>query len=122
MNSLFYLARRFKTATALNLLGLTVAFAAFYLFMTQVLYNVGYNRSFPDAEHILRVEAKMNQDSPWGTHCNRPLLEYMIQMPEVESGTIASFEYLISRPAISSLWKTRSLERKLMSCTRIFSR
>ncbi len=91
MNSLFYLARRFKTATALNLLGLTVAFAAFYLFMTQVRYNAGYNRSFPDAERILRVEAKMNQDSPWGTHCNRPLLEYMIQMPEVESGTIASF-------------------------------
>ncbi len=91
MNSLFYLARRFKTATALNLVGLTVAFAAFYLFMTQVRYNVGYNRSFPDAERILRVEAKMNQDSPWGTHCNRPLLEYMIQMPEVESGTIASF-------------------------------
>ncbi len=90
MNSLFYLARRFKTATALNLLGLTVAFAAFYLFMTQVRYNVGYNRSFPDAERILRVEAKMNQDSPWGTHCNRPLLESMIQMPEVESGTITS--------------------------------
>ncbi|MBR3513587.1 MAG: FtsX-like permease family protein [Bacteroidaceae bacterium] len=90
MNSLFYLARRFKTATALNLLGLTVAFAAFYLFMTQVRYNAGYNRSFPDAERILRVEAKMNQDSPWGTHCNRPLLEYMIQMPEVVSGTITS--------------------------------
>ncbi len=90
MNSLFYLARRFKTATLLNLLGLTVAFAAFYLFMTQVRYNVGYNRSFPDAERILRVEAKMNQDSPWGIHCNRPLLESMIQMPEVESGTIAS--------------------------------
>ena len=91
MNSLFYLARRFKTATALNLMGLTVAFAAFYLFMTQVRYNAGYNRSFPDAERLLRVEAKMNQDSPWGTHCNRPLLEYMIQMPEVESGTIVSF-------------------------------
>ncbi|MBQ8937229.1 MAG: FtsX-like permease family protein [Bacteroidaceae bacterium] len=91
MKSLFYLARRFKTATALNLVGLTVAFAAFYLFMTQVRYNAGYNRSFPDAERLLRVEAKMNQDSPWGTHCNRPLLEYMIQMPEVESGTIVSF-------------------------------
>ena len=90
MNSLFYLARRFKTATLLNLLGLTVAFAAFYLFMTQVRYNASYNRSFPDAERILRVEAKMNQDSPWGTHCNRPLLESMIQMPEVESGTIVS--------------------------------
>ena len=29
MTSLFYFARRFKTATALNFIGLVVAFAAF---------------------------------------------------------------------------------------------
>ena len=88
MSSLFYLARRFKTATALNLLGLTVAFAAFYLFMTQVLYNAGYNRGIPDAERLFRVEAKMNLDAPWDVNCNRPVLEMMMQLPEVEAGTI----------------------------------
>ena len=88
MSSLFYLARRFKTATALNLIGLIVAFAAFYLFMTQVLYNAGYNRGIPDAERLFRVEAKMNLDAPWGVHCNRPVLEMMLQLPEVEAGTI----------------------------------
>ena len=88
MTSLYYLARRFKTATALNLLGLTVAFAAFYLFMTQVLYNAGYNRGIPDAERLFRVEAKMNLDAPWGVDCNRPVLEMMMQLPEVEAGTI----------------------------------
>ena len=88
MSSLFYLTRRFKTATALNLLGLTVAFAAFYLFMTQVLYNAGYNRGIPDAERLFRVEAKMNLDAPWDVNCNRPVLEMMMQLPEVEAGTI----------------------------------
>ena len=82
-----YMARRFKTATMLNFVGLVVAFTAFYLFMTQVIYNAGYNRGIPDAERILRVEAKMNAESPWGIHTNRPILEMLMQIPEVESGT-----------------------------------
>ena len=74
------MARRFKTATMLNFVGLVVAFTAFYLFMTQVIYNAGYNRGIPDAERILRVEAKMNAESPWGIHTNRPILEMLMQM------------------------------------------
>ena len=81
------MARRFTTATMLNFVGLVVAFTAFYLFMTQVIYNAGYNRGIPDAERILRVEAKMNAESPWGIHTNRPILEMLMQIPEVESGT-----------------------------------
>ena len=88
LRNIWYMARRFKTATALNLIGLIVAFTAFYLFMTQVLYNAGYNRGIPDAERLFRVEAKMNLDAPWGVHCNRPVLEMMLQLPEVEAGTI----------------------------------
>ena len=56
MSSLFYLARRFKTATALNLIGLTVAFAAFYLFMTQVLYNHSFNSELTGADRLYRFE------------------------------------------------------------------
>ena len=88
LQNLYYMARRFKTATALNLVGLVVAFAAFYLFMTQVQYNAGYNRGIPNAERIFRVESKMNLDAPWGVNCNLPVLEKMFQLPEVESGTI----------------------------------
>ena len=39
IKNLWYMARRFKTATVLNLLGLTVAFTAFYLLITQVDYS-----------------------------------------------------------------------------------
>ena len=88
LRNLYYMARRFRVATVLNAVGLTVALVAFYLFMTQVTYNAGYNRCFPNAERIMRVEAKMNMEAPWGINCNRPLLEKMAELPEVESGTV----------------------------------
>ena len=80
-----YMARRFKTATVLNFVGLTVAFAACYLLMTQVEYNRSYNACIPQADHIFRIESKMNNDSPWGIHCNRPALAAIAKMPQVEA-------------------------------------
>ena len=84
LKNLWYMARRFKTATTLNLLGLAVAFAALYLLLTQVSFNQGYNRNFPNAERLFRFEAKMGSEAPWGINCNRPTLESISQMPEVE--------------------------------------
>jgi putative ABC transport system permease protein len=81
------MARRFKTATLLNLAGLAVAFAALFLFLTQVNYSASYNRGIPHAERVMRVEAMMN-GAHWNTNCSVPLLEMMRKMPEVESGTI----------------------------------
>ena len=42
--NMLYMARRFKTATVLNFIGLTVALTAFYLLMTQVVYNISIIR------------------------------------------------------------------------------
>jgi len=81
------MARRFKTATALNFLGLVVAFAAFYLLMTQVVYNRSYNASIADGERVFRFEAKMGGDSPWGINCNRPTNAILKGMPQVEAMT-----------------------------------
>ena len=39
LRNLWYMFRRFKVASILNFIGLTIAFAAFYVFMTQVDYN-----------------------------------------------------------------------------------
>ena len=85
--NIMYMARRFKTATLLNLVGLAVAFAALFLFLTQVEYSASFNRSIPKAERVMRVESMMN-DAPWSTHNSVPMLEMMIEMPEVESGTL----------------------------------
>ena len=87
LRNIWYMARRFKTATALNFLGLVVAFAAFYLLMTQVMYNRSYNASIPDGERVFRFEAKMGADSPWGINCNRPTNAILKGMPQVEAMT-----------------------------------
>lgn len=47
---------RFKAAALLNVLGLTVAFAAFILIMMQVDYDYNYNKQVADAEFIYRLE------------------------------------------------------------------
>ena len=88
VNGMIYMARRFKTATALNLLGLTVAFAAFYLLATQVEYMQSYNRGIANCERVYRVEAKMNVNAKWSTHINRPTLEAIGQIPQVEGLTL----------------------------------
>ena len=85
--NMLYMARRFKTATVLNFVGLTVAFAAFYLLMTQVVYNISYNSCIPDNERVFRFETKMGSDSPWGINCNRPTNAILSEMPQVEAMT-----------------------------------
>ena len=84
---MLYMARRFKTATVLNFIGLTVALTAFYLLMTQVVYNISYNSCIPDNERVFRFETKMGSDSPWGINCNRPTNAILSEMPQVEAMT-----------------------------------
>ena len=79
------IARRFKTATLLNLLGLVVAFTTFYLLMTQVDYNRSYNTGITDSHRIYRVEISGIFAHQWETNICRPIAEMIETMPEVES-------------------------------------
>ena len=47
--------RKFVTANLLNLLGLSLAFASFFVIMTQVNYDQGYNKSFTEHERLFRL-------------------------------------------------------------------
>lgn len=76
--SLFYLARRFKKETAMNFMGLTVAFAACYLMLTQIDYNRNFNRCIPDGERVMRLETMGTINS------NRILNAIIAKMPQVE--------------------------------------
>ena len=48
--------RRYKISSLLNVIGLTLAFTAFYVIMTQVWWELGYNRSLHEADRIYLVE------------------------------------------------------------------
>ncbi|MDD4848188.1 MAG: ABC transporter permease, partial [Bacteroidales bacterium] len=50
--------RRYKMATILNVIGLSVAFAAFMVIMMQVKYERDFDRCHPTADRVFRVELK----------------------------------------------------------------
>lgn len=45
--------RRFRFPTALNLIGMSVAFAVFLILMMQVTYEWGFDRSHKHADRLL---------------------------------------------------------------------
>ena len=56
LRNLLSVLRRFKMATLLNVLGLSVAFSAFILIMMQVDYDRNFDRGIKDVDRIFRVE------------------------------------------------------------------
>ena len=78
--------RRYRIATLLNLFGLSVAVATFYLFMTQVIYNRTYNHNLNDYEHTYRLEIYGNLfGDNWGCTICRPFASMMKDIPQVKS-------------------------------------
>ena len=56
LRNLLSVLRRFKMATLLNVLGLSVAFSAFILIMMQVDYDRNFDRGIKDVDRIFRGE------------------------------------------------------------------
>lgn len=47
--------RRYKVSSLLNVIGLTLAFTAFYVILVQVRWEMTFNRAIPDAGQICLV-------------------------------------------------------------------
>lgn len=79
LKNLFYTFRRFFAANVLNIVGLALAFAAFYVIIAQVGYDYGYNRSIKDSGKVYCVT--IGFDIPemrnYGQTLPRPLAENM---------------------------------------------
>ena len=70
--------RNFVTANLLNLLGLSLAFASFFVIMTQVNYDLGYNKSFTEHEKLFRLTLKLGPGmEDYGVTLPRPLVEQL---------------------------------------------
>lgn len=68
--------KRYKISSILNIIGLSMAFAALYIILAQVHYDLTYNKNIPDCQQIYRVEAS-DWDEPDKFMCwiSRPLAE-----------------------------------------------
>lgn len=82
--------RRFKMATLLNVMGLSIAFAAFIILMIQLQYDWGFDRYQKDAKRIFRVGI---YSADWGNQVivSPPFAEAFIQSsPHIEKGALLS--------------------------------
>ncbi|MDH6534439.1 ABC transporter permease [Parabacteroides sp. 52] len=81
--------RRFKMATLLNVLGLSVAFTAIIIIMMQVLWDLKFDSQDPNTDDIYRVEARF-EGRQLGI-VPRPLLEGLKAFsPYVEAAAVSS--------------------------------
>lgn len=81
--------RRFKMATLLNILGLSVAFAAFMVIMMQLDYDRNFDKFHPDYDKIFRIEFVNKNDVQ--AIINRPMSELIFaSSPHIIAGTLSS--------------------------------
>ncbi len=79
--------RRFKMATVLNILGLSVAFAAFMIIMIQLDYDFNFDKFHPDSDKIYRMEISFQTATT--SSVMRPLAESFFESsPHILAGTI----------------------------------
>ena len=87
------LLKRYTTSSLLNILGMAVAFAAVYLIMVQVNYDLSYNKGIPNAQNIYRLEhPNWSEEGYWDVTWPRQLPDDLCkEIPEiVKSGTITT--------------------------------
>ena len=94
LRNIIYIAKRFKLATSLNIIGLIMAFALFYLLMTQIIHQKNYNHGLEDHERLYRLECNYLYNKVWAYNDNvcQCFAEALRSIPQVES--FALFENL----------------------------
>lgn len=78
-NNFISTLKRYKTASVLNIAGLTIAFIAFYILMAQVYYGFTYNSSIPDNERIYLVTTTDEKEGPCRGLAPRPTTQKVMQ-------------------------------------------
>ena len=88
LHNLFYTLKRFRTASTLNLFGLSTAFAAFILIMMKVSYERNFDTCYPEPERLVMLNLG-NPDDHAIRYLPRGPIDYLMeQVPGIEYGTI----------------------------------
>ncbi|MDR0334003.1 MAG: ABC transporter permease [Dysgonamonadaceae bacterium] len=89
VRNLLHVLRRFKLAAILNILGLSVAFAAFMIIMMQLKFDFGFDKFHEDYDKIYRLEAVWGEDKQ--AIINRPFAEAFFEFsPHILVGALAN--------------------------------
>lgn len=88
IRNLLGVVRRFKMATLLNVMGLSVAFAAFIILMIQLQYDWGFDRYQKDAQRIYRVGLSFPDFGNQVVHARSFAEEFIQSSPHIEQGAL----------------------------------
>lgn len=81
--------RRYPTSAALNIAGLTAAFAAFVVILMQVRYERSFDAWIPDAACVYRVELAYAEEGPFQVCVSHPLVnELKGASPHIVAGAL----------------------------------
>ena len=103
----------------LNVLGMAVAFAAFYIILVQVDYDLNFNKGIKDSERVFVLSVDSQGEAKYNSlyYC-RPLAEKLMQSsPNIEFGGVIN----LTNTAKESFWIDRNGEKDVMNlnCTDI---
>ena len=78
--------KRYKVASLLNIAGLALAFAAFYMIMAQVYSSMTFNRAIKDSERVYMVSPYHEHLGEWAENVPNPICyETAAELPYVEA-------------------------------------
>ncbi len=101
----------------LNVLGMAVAFAAFYIILVQVDYDLNYNKGIKDSERVFVLSVDSQGEAKYNSlyYC-RPLAEKLMQSsPNIEFGGVINLTNIVPE----SFWIDRNGEKEVLNlnCT-----
>lgn len=120
--SLYSIFIRFKRAMIINVLGLSVAFAAFLIILIQVYFDRSFDTCHRDAKQIYRIELGI-QGNKFAI-VSRPITDFISRSPQIEvsaltAATTAKTAYKVNHNNIQSRYNERML-RVTPSFTDVF--
>ena len=114
LNNSLRIIRRFKFPVALNLLGLSVAYGAFMVIMTQIHYDYSFDRFHKDSDKIFRLEY-LRDNSPQAV-INRPFAEHFFDSsPHILVGALTrtglnTFRFYVEKDGERHYYEERCLD------------
>ena len=97
----------------LNVLGMAVAFTAFYIILVQVNYDLNFNKGIKDSEKVFALSVNAQGEAKYNSlyYC-RPLAEKLMQSsPNIEFGGIIN----LTNTAGESFWIERDGEKEVLT-------
>jgi len=89
LKNFFFVLRRFKTASFLNITGLSIAFAAFMIIMIQVQYEWGFDKFHNHADRIYRIDMPRSANDQYASALTRGFADDVMQSsPHIEAASL----------------------------------